>query len=386
MTPYEIAKRWRGIREDSPEVAQIAAAYGAPFNFDDDAWCAVFVIACVRASGLNPQGLTPMARSTPDWLFGEEIEDWRELREGDIASFWRISPDRWEGHNGFVTRVSGDTITILGGNTSDAVRESDWSASRFVGGSRPMEMSMPEVNEGKEHYTRKAFFDAARKSPFGGSLTQAQVDGMEAFLTAWEPVPFFDRRWLAYCLATIKAETGTMKPREEVGKGDGKSYGVPDRETGHAYYGRGLVQLTWKANYEKATEEINSRDLVGRQVDLVNKPEQALEADIAAVVLIYGMAEGWFTNHSLPDYFNNDKSDWTGARKIVNGTDRANEIAGYAQAFNLALSLAATTAEPEQPDAAEPDPAVPESAAALADLLERARAMGGRIEIKILLD
>lgn len=242
-----------------------------------------------------------------------------------------------------------------------------------------------DMPEGKEHYDRKIFFDAVRKSPFGGSLTQEQVDGMNAFLKAWEPVPFTDRRWLAYCLATIKAETGTMLPREEVGKGDGKQYGVADRETGKKFFGRGLVQLTWKANYERATEELNERNLVGRKVDLVNKPEQALEPDISSAVLIYGMAEGWFTGHSLKGYFNDDTSDWTGARKIVNGTDRASEIAGYGQAFNLALSLAATVEEPEQPDAAKPEPA-PEGDPAIAEIIARAKAMGAKVSITITLN
>lgn len=208
----------------------------------------------------------------------------------------------------------------------------------------------------KEHYDRDIFFAEVRHAPFPGYLTQQQVDGMNSMFAAWEPLPYTDRRWLSYSFATALAETGTMQPREEVGKGAGHSYGIPDPITGQTYYGRGLVQLTWKANYEKATTQINTRDLIGRQVDLVNQPEQALEEDISAIVLYQGMAEGWFTSHKLPDYFTEAGSDWVNARKIVNGLDRANEIAGYGQAFQSALTAAATVEEPEQPEQPEPEP------------------------------
>lgn len=47
---------------------------------------------------------------------------------------------------------------------------------------------------------RAAFFKAVRSHPFGGSLTQGQVSGMEAILDACPPDLGSDS--LAYCLAT----------------------------------------------------------------------------------------------------------------------------------------------------------------------------------------
>lgn len=201
-----------------------------------------------------------------------------------------------------------------------------------------------------QHYDREIFFDVVREGPFPGRLIQDQVDGMESILDAWEETPFDDRRWLAYCLATAKAETGNMKPVVEAGMGRGHPYGQPHEKTGKVYAGRGLVQITWHGNYAHATEQINSRDLVGRQVDLVNNPEQALEPDISATILFYGCAEGWFTNHKLSDFFNDQETDWLNARKIVNAMDRAREIAGDARDFHKALNRAATEAEPKQPE------------------------------------
>lgn len=206
------------------------------------------------------------------------------------------------------------------------------------------------IPQGKETYDHKTFFDAVRLSPFPGKLIQQQVDGMGHLLKCWEGSTYTDRRWLAYVLATALAETGVMLPVEEADKGRGRPYGVPDPTTGQIYYGRGLVQLTWKANYERATNELNSRNLVGRKVDLVNHPEQALEPDISCAILFHGMAEGWFTKHKLPDHFNNQKADWVNARKIVNGLDRADEIARNAKAFDSALALASKqTTQPQKP-------------------------------------
>ena len=55
-------------------------------------------------------------------------------------------------------------------------------------------------------------------------------------------------------------------------------------------------------------------------------------------VMVYGMLEGWFTNKKLSDYFDNGKKDYVGARKIINGVDKKQEIAAHARVFERALS------------------------------------------------
>lgn len=196
---------------------------------------------------------------------------------------------------------------------------------------------------------REAFFDAARKSPFGGHITEAQRSGSEAILDEWERRGLTDLRWLAYMLATAYHETAhTMQPIEEYGHGRGRAYGRPDRKTGKAYYGRGLVQLTWLRNYT----------LMGRllHVDLVAHPEKALEPEIAVEIMFEGMLRaessvGDFTGRSLEQYFTATKTDWVGARRIINGTDKASLIAGYGRAFHAALQAAK---DEDQPPAEEP--------------------------------
>jgi hypothetical protein len=63
---------------------------------------------------------------------------------------------------------------------------------------------------------RKAFFDGIRPDLFGGTLTQDQVNGIDAILDEWEVRKLTDLRWLAYMLATTYHETNmTMQPVRE---------------------------------------------------------------------------------------------------------------------------------------------------------------------------
>jgi putative chitinase len=177
---------------------------------------------------------------------------------------------------------------------------------------------------------RLIFYDTIRQNIFDGKIKQSQVNGIEAILNQWENEKLTDLRWLAYMLATVFHETGaTMQPIEEYGKGRGHPYGKPDPITGLKYYGRGQVQLTWKYNYE------TMGNILG--VDLVRHPELALQLDISVKILFQGMIKGFFTGRRLEHYFNY-KTDWVNARRIVNGTDRAELIANYAKKFYKALS------------------------------------------------
>lgn len=177
---------------------------------------------------------------------------------------------------------------------------------------------------------RGKFFSLARANPFGGSMLQHQVDGCNAILDGWESrAELTDLRWLAYMLATAKWETAhTMQPIEEFGKGRGRAYGIT--VNGQVYYGRGYVQLTWAVNYARMAA------LTG--ADLVNHPELALEPKIAALVMFDGMKDGLFTGVGLPRYFNDSTDDPIDARRIINGTDHAQEVAEIHVAFLAGLT------------------------------------------------
>lgn len=183
---------------------------------------------------------------------------------------------------------------------------------------------------------RKNFYDQVRDKLFNGKLSQQQVEGMEAILNEWESRDeLTDLRWLAYMLATVYHETArTMQPIEEYGKGRGRPYGIKDKRTGKIYYGRGLVQLTWYDNYVKMGLILG--------IDLKFHPELALDMNIAVKILFEGMTKalsnfGDFTGRSLEHYFTETKEDWYNARRIINGVDRASDVAEYGKIFHKAL-------------------------------------------------
>lgn len=185
---------------------------------------------------------------------------------------------------------------------------------------------------------RKFFFDTVRKSLFSGKLNNGQVEGMSAVLDEWDTGKWQnDLNRLAYMFATAYHETAfTMQPIEEYGKGKGRPYGKclcmsrkPYTDTKNLFYGRGLVQLTWYENYKLAGDRVG--------VDLIHYPEKACELAIAVEIMFHGMFEGWFTGKKLSDYFNDKVVDFTKARKIINGLDKAELIASYARKFRSAL-------------------------------------------------
>ena len=75
--------------------------------------------------------------------------------------------------------------------------------------------------------------------------------------------------------------------------------------------------------------------------NLVADPALALEPDTAAKIMFCGMERGSFTGRKLADYFSDAGADWFNARRIINGTDCAAQIAAYGQEFHAALTATA---------------------------------------------
>jgi putative chitinase len=201
-------------------------------------------------------------------------------------------------------------------------------------------------------YDRTHFFNTVRNDLFRGTLNQLQVDGMEYLLGVWErhfekANPRDGTNWLAYALATFFHETGeAMQPVPEYGKGSGKSYGQPAGPYGQKYYGRGHVQLTWEDNYKKGEKYL--KDRYGVTAGIHENAEKMLHDETSALVSYDGMVNGWFTGVGLPKYFNETTIDPVNARKIVNGLDCADKIAGYFKKFLPALKLVAKAETPAE--------------------------------------
>lgn len=190
-----------------------------------------------------------------------------------------------------------------------------------------------------------AFFASVRNSKaLGPTLSPGEVSGCEAICAACLGLPI---AWTAYSLATPVIETaGTMQPIKEYG---GNAYFTrryditgerPDkaRELGNLspgdgakYCGRGYVQMTGKSNYVRAAEKLG--------LPLLEDPDLALQPEVAAKIMRQGMVDGWFTGKSFATYLPAEASleQFKNARRIINGTDRAEEIARYAMEFQSAL-------------------------------------------------
>ncbi len=215
---------------------------------------------------------------------------------------------------------------------------------------------------------RSKFFDAVRSPVFGGKLSQAQVNGMEAILDAADAGAVTDLRQVAYILATPMIETGgsfvpivenlnysaqgllttfkkyftpaqayacARQPQKIANRAYANRNGNGDEASGDGwkYRGRGFVQITGRANYAKFSTIL--------EIDLVGNPDLALSDDAAAKIIVIGMRDGVFTGHKLSNYFEPGSSDWIGARYIVNGQDKAQKIANFGRQFWTALKAAA---------------------------------------------
>lgn len=195
--------------------------------------------------------------------------------------------------------------------------------------------------------TTENFYSKVRPL-FGGRFSQSQMRGMIVILAECRR-DRANRQAAAYILATAFHETGSKMAPVREGFADTderaievvtkltrrrkiRNYAKVDPVTGKSYFGRGLVQLTHKRNYDRAGKELG--------VDLVGNPGLALDMTTSARILVRGMRGGWFTGVSLDDVSEPETSapDFTNDRKVVNGSDRAVQIAGYADVFHAALA------------------------------------------------
>ncbi|NER90379.1 hypothetical protein [Moorena sp. SIO3A2] len=142
------------------------------------------------------------------------------------------------------------------------------------------------------------------------------------------------REQIAYVLATAEHESGMGKYKEELASGTAyegrRDLGNTLPGDGPRYKGRGPGMLTGRINYG------NWGDKLG--IDLLEKPELASEPKYALVILTKGMKEGSFTGRSLSNYIRPGLVDYVGARRIINGTDRAEAIATLARNWAIRLS------------------------------------------------
>jgi putative chitinase len=181
-----------------------------------------------------------------------------------------------------------------------------------------------------------------------GAPANSQLDGLNFLI---DKIEADDQNWasiqqVSYGLATFKWETGhTFEPvtergpksyfdKYDAGTPIGKRLGNTQPGDGFRYRGRGYVQLTGRANY--------ARDGQLLEIDLVNDPDKALDAEVAYQIAARGMHGGWFTGVKLGRYLAaGTKPDYVNARRIINGLDHAQDIAAFASTFEDILKACA---------------------------------------------
>jgi predicted chitinase len=154
--------------------------------------------------------------------------------------------------------------------------------------------------------------------------------------TAFTLLPIVERGSKAYFNKYDPVLADTPRRRERA-----REMGNVREGDGFRYRGRGYVQLTWRNNYARASRHVG--------VDLLGEPDLAMNPDIAYRIMSAGMLEGWFTGKRLSDYINSSKTDFVQARRVINGLDRASDIAQYAIKYRSVIE--ASIARPEAPRA-----------------------------------
>lgn len=196
----------------------------------------------------------------------------------------------------------------------------------------------------------EAFFAWIRGAAlFGATLAEdgPRERGVRRLLDAFGKAEW-PLAWTAYGLATDFHETAhSMQPVKERGTHAylarydtgrlAKALGnTPEADgDGERYCGRGDAQVTGLDLYRRFDQ------LLGLGGRLVANPDLALEPDISAAIITIGMQRGIFTGRKLVDYLPRTGTAtfdaFVRARAIVNGRDRGDLIAGFAEEFQDGL-------------------------------------------------
>lgn len=204
-------------------------------------------------------------------------------------------------------------------------------------------------------FSPRIFFDHIRSGILGPELDAGEVSGCNAILAAFAGFPIADA---AYALGTAYLETAhSMQPVREANwlspaaadryffrmydingarPNVAKRLGNIHPGDGVKYPGMGFPQVTGLGNYQKAQDVF--------AIPFVAQPRLMMIAENAAKVMAHFMKFGLFTGKKLADYLPRTGpatfEQFKPCRRVINGLDRAADVAGYAVQFQTGLQAA----------------------------------------------
>jgi hypothetical protein len=199
---------------------------------------------------------------------------------------------------------------LIGDKTKQAFR--DFKAKTFLGYPEFIGNSTIEALQRKNHFI----------SPNNNHNFSTKEGTIKAIISECKKQGLNLKTQIAYVIATTQWETAnTFKPVNE-------AFWMSEewRRKNLRYYpyiGKGYVQITWKANYQKYS------NILG--IDLVSNPDKVLEPNIALFILVHGCKNGTFTGMKIEDYIDDSRTDFYNARRVINGIDKAQEISDIAR-------------------------------------------------------
>lgn len=163
---------------------------------------------------------------------------------------------------------------------------------------------------------------------------------LPVILKTFVDIGFTDKALVLMALATIRAESAGFQPLSEFKSkfntspgghpfdryDDRRDLGNRGEPDGERYRGRGFIQLTGRANYEKYGQSL------GLGTQLVDNPDLANEADVAAKILAL-----FIRDKEKPIREALAKDDLAKARKLVNGGSHG--LKEFSEAFNIGKEL-----------------------------------------------